>query len=98
MVVVYGLQIPASFGAVSSVSKQITNPQLKNCRSRNVRIPHRLIGSSILALACSGIATAQDGPNLLPNPDFDTGDSGYILFGNAFLNNELTYEFPPFSM
>ncbi|MCH2162453.1 MAG: hypothetical protein MK085_11350, partial [Phycisphaerales bacterium] len=63
-----------------------------------MRITNRLIGSSILALTCSGMAVAQDGPNLLPNPDFDTGLDGFTTFGNAFLNNELTYEFSPFAL
>ena len=63
-----------------------------------MRISKRLIGSSLLTLACSGMAMAQDGPNLLPNPDFDTGDSDYSFFGNAFLNNELTYDFSPFAL
>ena len=46
----------------------------------------------------AGTAIGQDGPNLLPNPDFDAGLNGFTTFGNAYLNNELTYEFSPFAL
>ncbi|MCH2161661.1 MAG: hypothetical protein MK085_07275 [Phycisphaerales bacterium] len=54
--------------------------------------------ATIVTTLMAGSAIAQDGPNLLPNPDFDTGIDGYSTFGNAFLESDLTYEFSPFSL
>ncbi|MEE2895277.1 MAG: hypothetical protein VX726_05985 [Planctomycetota bacterium] len=50
----------------------------------------RVAGIGVLAL--SGPVFAQDGPNILQNPSFESGlDGTYGTFGNAFLNQEYAY-------
>ena len=51
-----------------------------------------------LIMSIPSYTFAQDGENLVPNGNFEEGILGWNTFGNAFANNELTYDFSLFAL
>ena len=49
---------------------------------------HAFIAAATILAAATASVQAQDGPNIVPNPSFESGLTDWGVFGNAFQNQE----------